>query len=135
MCAHDAHRIGPISVCHTDPALLKYVARMKIFIVLAALLALAGCGSSGSDPILDSVAKMSKCSAVWVDGQTLPAKYEGCIRPDGDIEAAVSYNCTDGAGDLAGYDDKFFARVGAKIHSYAGDDDPAYTKEFDTCAP
>lgn len=72
------------------------------------------------------------CGEVWVDGATLPAKYDGCVRPDGSIEAAVVYDCDSGIGRFTGYDDRFFALLGGKI-TEAGSDSPEYGAAYEEC--
>lgn len=126
-------------------------------VALALLLALAGC--SGSDDESDSSgtpdASASSassavddgstsedgatpaCSEVWVEGQTLPADY-GLLCQDGDrLELAVTFPCGDGGGDLTGYQDRFWARLGGEIFDAGARDampqDPDYEADFAAC--
>jgi len=83
----------------------------------------------------ESAAAMPECSEVWVAGKTLPADYEGCQIASGGIDRGASYACTDGNGDLIGYNDQFFARLGGEVQAF-GEDDAAFSHElFGVCKP
>lgn len=112
---------------------------MKPLLACLALLLVAACGGEndapgaggGGAPDEDRTSSPA-CTDIWVAGQTLPEGYEGCTRPDGDLEAAVSYECTDG-GDLVGYDDRFYVVTPGKIAEISGEDDPSYAAAYDAC--
>ncbi len=112
---------------------------MKPLLGTLALLLVAACGSETEAPAADPTASddggatvSSACTDVWIAGQELPDEYEGCTRPDGDLEAAVTYECTNG-GELVGYDDRFYVVRPGKIAEIKGDDDQAYAAAFDAC--
>jgi hypothetical protein len=77
--------------------------------VLAATL--AGCGEKPNDggkiDLVDN--GLPSCSEVWVAGQTLPGKYEGCANDDV-IEAVVT-----GSDGFVYYNDTLRAKLGGKI--------------------
>jgi len=105
--------------------------------LLLLLPVLTACGGSGSDTGTNS-SEAPRCDSVWIDGKTLPEGYEGCIRSDGDLEAAVSTPCDEGR-DIVTYEpdgDGFFTETDGKIVQ-AGEDyanDPAYTAANEACA-
>lgn len=110
-------------------------------VAVALLFALTACGgggsASGGDEFQESVDAMGKCSAVWIDGKTLPEKYEGCIREDGDIEAGASFECEDGSSIYTYEPDSsgFYTEASGKIVE-AGEDyanDPGYAALMDAC--
>ncbi|HJR89204.1 MAG TPA: hypothetical protein VJ782_03485 [Aeromicrobium sp.] len=137
---------------------------MRLALTLVSLILLAGCGgddskepadptawpsgiatsvSPGSTPgsefmppnAKESAAALSKCSEVWVAGKSLPSDYSGCQTEDGGLDRGAVYDCTDGKGQLIGYNDEFFARLGGTISAY-GEDDAAFSRElFEVCKP
>src|SRR5690348_256360 len=104
---------------------------MRIVLVLLGLLLVAGCGNSekpspqptgvvppskatgtpGSEfltPIPKKSAEaLPKCAEVWVVGKTLPADYAGCQIDGGGVDRGAKYACTDGRGELIGYNEQF----------------------------
>lgn len=134
--------------------LLPRVKSSLAAVVLVPLLALVGCsggdetedGSGTPDPSASSALDGSAspdngatppCSEVWVEGQTLPADY-GLFCQDGDdVELAVTIPCGDGGGDLTGYQDRFWARLGGEISDAGARDampeDPDYKADFSAC--
>lgn len=113
----------------------------RCVVAFVALIALAACGGGGSDSGGDdfqgSIDAMGKCSDVWVDGETLPKGYEGCVREDGDIEAGVSFECEDGS-SIYTYEPSgsgFYTEANGTIVE-AGEDyanDPGYAKLTEAC--
>ena len=82
----------------------------------------------------ESADALPACSEVWVVGETLPTDYEGC-RTKGGIDQGAHYACTDGNGELIGYDDQSFARLGGQIRAY-GEDEMDFTREsYEVCEP
>jgi len=132
---------------------------MRIALVALSLVFLAGCGDGGeptSEPsgVIQSSTKpnepgsefltpvpkesaeaLPECSEVWVVGKTLPADYKGCRIAGGGIDQGAKYACTDGRGELIGYNDQFFARLGGTVQAY-GEDEEAFSQDlFQACKP
>lgn len=83
----------------------------------------------------ESAEALPECSEVWVVGKTLPADYAGCRIAEGGIDQGAKYACTDGKGELVGYNEEFFARRGGPVRAY-GEDDAAFSQElFEVCNP
>lgn len=72
------------------------------------------------------------CTKVWQDGATLPKDYQGCTRPDGDLEAAVTIKCDSGEGTFTTYEDNYFALLGGTITKASSDSD-AYAAAYAKC--
>jgi hypothetical protein len=135
---------------------------MRTALALVSLILVAGCGGDdrdeptpwpsasgivsgkpGSTPgsefmppnAKESAAALPKCSEVWVAGKTLPSDYNGCQTEGGGLDRGAVYVCTDGGGQLIGYNDEFFARLGGPIKGY-GEDEVAFSHElFEVCKP
>lgn len=105
-----------------------------VILTVAALIALAGCGGSGTAKADDAGSGTPKCSDVWVDGATLPKDYDGCMSGSDMLEASVTSDCADGS-QLGGYDDRFYALLGGTIHEVKGEiaDDAGYKAAVDAC--
>jgi len=126
-----------------------YVPKMKNAIA-AILLAvtLAACGGGDDEPAAPSTpeattetaaAELPECSEVWVDGKTIPADYEGCVR-DGETVEANAKPCGDGPEEFVQYqyvEDEitypFVAILGEKVIEYIDDENAPYAKTFDKC--
>ena len=132
---------------------------MRIAVVVLSLVFLSGCGD-GAEPTsgptgvvqnsadpkqpgsefltpvpAESAGAMPDCTEVWAVGNTLPADYEGCRIAGGGIDQGAKYACTDGKGELIGYNDQFFARLGGAVQAY-GEDEEAFSQElFQACKP
>jgi hypothetical protein len=113
-----------------------------LILAAVAALALSGCGgdedSGGSDDSgADVTSGTPTCSDVWVAGQTLPEDYDGCERDDGNLEAAVVQECTDGS-EFTGFDDRYWAVLGGEIKDAgapdATTDDPEYQADYEACS-
>ncbi len=76
---------------------------------------------------------MPACDDVWVDGNTLPKDYEGCLNGN-TIEAAVTRDCKDGT-KFTTYQDHFYAVLDDTIHANMGETaaDPAYKTAYNKC--
>jgi hypothetical protein len=132
---------------------------MRIALVAVSLVFLAGCGDGGeptpepSDVIqsstkpsepgsefltpvpTESAEALPECSEIWAVGKTLPSDYKGCRIAGGGIDQGAKYACTDGKGELIGYNDQFFARLGGAVQAY-GEDEEAFSQElFEACKP
>lgn len=132
---------------------------MRIAVVALSLLLVAGCGGGGeptsgptgvaqntADPKqpgsefltpvpAEKADAMPECSEVWVEGNTLPNDYAGCRIAGGGIDQGAKYPCTDGKGELIGYNEQFFARLGGTVRAY-GEDEAAFSHElFQVCKP
>ena len=134
--------------------LLSGVKSSLVALTLVSLLALAGCaggddtgdGSGTPDQSASSAVEESAspedggiplCSEVWVEGQTLPADYGLLCHNGQSVEAAVTFPCGDGGGDLTGYLDRFWARLGGEIYDAGARDampeNPDYKADFFAC--
>lgn len=109
---------------------------MRILTAALFLLVLAGCGgeasNGGGSTSTSKTPVMPTCSKVWVNGATLPKGYDGCVRSDGDIEAAVTHKCDSGIGTFTTFQDHYFALLGGKI-TKAKSDSQAYSKAYNDC--
>jgi|KBSSwiStaDraftv2_1062776.scaffolds.fasta_scaffold1220316_2 hypothetical protein len=97
---------------------------------------LAGCGGGSTDAGAaggEAVGGLPACADVWVAGQVLPQKYEGCMMGADVMAAAVTYKC-DG-GSFTAYNDKFYARFGGAIIAVHGEmsADPADGNFYSKC--
>lgn len=106
---------------------------------VALLLALTSCSSSDGDnknPNEDGgpTSESASCADIWVAGNTLPSDYDGCEISADLLEAAAVSECADGS-KWTGYDDRFYAKLGGKIHEVTGEmaDDRAYKLFVDEC--
>jgi hypothetical protein len=98
--------------------------------LVAALVALGGCGTDGggsTDLTSSSLSPLETgttaavsttgaplCDEVWVGGQTLPADYESCER-DGALVEATRHRCEFGL-TLVEFDNTFYAVPGKVIN-------------------
>ena len=101
------------------------VAPHRLLVLPALLLALSACGSETEDPEVSAGATDSPtssapasdlpaCEEVWVDGQDLPGRYNGCF--DGSTEVpADSRECSFGK-PLVTYADEFYAVPGKVVN-------------------
>ncbi len=74
----------------------------RTLIVTVAALALSACGGSddggvNEDDLAEAISNAPDCSAVWVEGKTLPDGYEACIGEDGSLTLHSVYECGDGS--------------------------------------
>ena len=113
----------------------------RLIVAAVAAFALSGCGddedSGGSgDSGADVISGTPACSEVWFAGGTLPEGYDGCERVDGNLEAAVVQECTDGS-EFTGFDDRYWAVLGGEIKDAgapdATTDDPEYQADYEAC--
>lgn len=104
---------------------------MRVIGCLLLAIALTACGDKPDGNSPSGEGDLPKCSDVWVNGETLPADYDGCAN-GGTTEAAVTIDCTDG-GEFTTYDDRFFAVLGGKI-TEADPDSESYTEAYNACA-
>ncbi|WP_372733804.1 hypothetical protein [Nocardioides sp.] len=114
--------------------------RLRLAAAVIAAIALTGCGddvaqtsdavdeqsSSTSSTDLDSASAsesasetsapvtLPDCASVWVTGEKLPLKYDGCLE-DGNRVKAKKYRCSYEA-IIVTYDDRFYARAGRFIN-------------------
>jgi hypothetical protein len=83
-----------------------------------------------NDPAADGY---PRCSDIWIAGEVLPAKYEGCDAGS-TIEVPATFGCSDGS-EFTTFRDRYWAVLGGKIKDsgssggitadaeYAADDD------------
>lgn len=97
--------------------------------VAVALVVLSGCGDDGgatatddptvsptTDPVTPSEPPFpDACEDIWVDGQTLPARYRGCTGADGAGVKADKYHCSYGM-PIVVYGGRFYAVAGKMIN-------------------
>lgn len=111
--------------------------RTGLAAIALALLA-TGCSSSDDTDAADNGSgaetgsSVPACSDVWVNGQTLPEDYEGCMNGDDSMEAAVILECDSGIGSFAAYQDEFFALLGGEITEAPSDSDE-YAAAYEEC--
>lgn len=109
---------------------------MRTFAVVLSVLLLTACGGGGDDDEGGTGSGgLPDCADVWVEGETLPEDYEGCM--DGDMTVAlVTSDCTDGS-RLTGYDDRYWALLGGEIKDAGAEDataaDPEYGADLAAC--
>lgn len=104
------------------------------------LLALTACSSNNDDNDDTSgstdAGSLPACTDIWVEGNTLPADYDGCQNDNDTIEAAVTQTCTNGD-TFTGYDDRYWAILGGEIKDAgatdATADDPEYQADYEQC--
>jgi hypothetical protein len=115
-------------------------------ILLAATVVACGGGdeepttpSTSETPSETAAAELPECSEVWVDGKTIPADYEGCVRGGETVEANAK-PCGDGPEEFVQYqyvEDEitypFVAILGEKVIEYVDDENAPYAKLFDKC--
>ncbi len=93
-----------------------------------AALALAGCGNASSSTATDGTSSappssgapassLPDCTAVWVEGKTLPAAYAGCHGTAGDVKAH-KIGCSSGQ-TIVIYTQSYYAVLGGSIHQTA----------------
>lgn len=87
----------------------------------AAVVLLSSCGEDSSTTAGDESSSSATsdsgwpdCSAVWVDGGTVPKGYEGCVA-DGDEVKADRQQCSSGQ-VLVTYDDRYYGVVGGPVN-------------------
>jgi hypothetical protein len=122
--------------------------------LLAAVLlaaSLAACSGGNDEPTKDTsespsasaAAELPACPDVWVDGQTLPSDYAGCVSEDGKTVEADAAPCGSGPDKFVKYEYKdaddiafpFIAILGGKIIEYTDDENGPYAKQFNKCDP
>jgi hypothetical protein len=120
----------------------------NVIVAILLTVCLTACGGGDDEPTSTSTpeaptettaAELPECSEVWVDGKTLPADYEGCVR-DGETVEANPQPCGDGPDEFVQYvyveDDvtyPFIAILGEKVIEYVDDENAPYAKTFDKC--
>ena len=130
---------GLLCVVETRGACLPSIEGMRLLVLGLAALLLAACEADPEpipeatasaikelQEIKDAIDAMPKCADVWIEGQRLPADYEGCMNGDV-LEAGVS-SC---GGKLFTYEPEghgFFTDREGVIHDGGTDyaDDPLY---------
>ena len=112
------------------PASLAGMARTLTMTAMLFPLSLAACSGGGDDSNgrVDT-SGTPECADVWVVGHRLPTGYEGCVRPDGDLVAAVSTSCHDGS-LLMVYGETLYALVGGEVKQSTGPQDDAYRATY-----
>ena len=72
------------------------------------------------------------CSAVWVDGRSLPKRYQGCVDDTGFVKAD-RLGCSSGQ-RIIRYDDRYWAYEGGPVSKTRGlAKDAEYADEVATC--
>jgi hypothetical protein len=111
-----------------------------VTLAAAALLA-TGCGSDDGNgaaapasPTKTSADSggLPACDTIWVDGQTLPQHYRGCVL-DGKTVISERHRCEYGTG-IVEYDGRFYAVPGNRINETADlDSSAAFKKALGSC--
>lgn len=90
----------------------------KVFVIAVMAMALSACGGEDKKTTAptfeEAVKETPQCSEVWKPGNTLPEKYEGCMKGD-NLELAISYECSSGS-DFYPYGDFTLWAVNGKVH-------------------
>lgn len=121
--------------------------RRALVAIVVPILLIAGCGDDSdadraSDPTpTESVATETTeaadlwpdCAKVWQDGETLPARYRGCL--DGDTEVARESRYCEFGKPLVTYADRFYAVPRGTIHEVQGslEKDRGYRRALASC--
>jgi len=127
--------------------------RRSATVLLLPLLLLAGCGEGGTSAVDDPTpsdetsttpspsptdetsAPPSKpqCSEIWVDGQTFPERYKGCLDGERLVQAESTY-CEFGT-HLFYYANSFYAVPNGPVNETAGPlaKDPAFKTALNKC--
>lgn len=112
----------------------------RLALSLGSLALLVSACGNGDEPSpeagIDPGETTPACSDVWVDGETLPEDYEGCLENADLIAAAVFSDCADGS-QLTSYDGRFYGLLGSEITEVEGEmaADRGYKKAFYDCRP
>jgi hypothetical protein len=107
------------------------------FVVLAAV-ALTGCGddSGGGTATSETTASAAPsgpdCTEIW-SGETLPKKYDGCVR-DSELVEPEKRSCSSGQVIIT-YDDRYYAVPGGPVNDVGQplEDSEQYRKAIRHC--
>ncbi|WP_309647743.1 hypothetical protein [Nocardioides sp.] len=128
--------------------------RRSAAVLLLPLVLLAGCGGdeatsaddptptesaspspteATSEPPEDAPPAKPQCSEVWVDGQTFPERYKGCLDGERLVQAESTY-CEFGT-RLFYYANSFYAVPNGPVNETEGAlaKDPAFQKAINKC--